>query len=216
MNPLDLDIAGERVRLDARRALAWPRRHTVFVADVHLGKASLLRQAGAALPRGTTSADLDRLSDVLAAHAATRLVVLGDLVHGRERADAEWLDTFARWRQRHSGLEFVLVAGNHDRHMSMASLGVEVVPELADPPFVGLHAPDVREGAHTLAGHIHPAARVRDGRLRTRWPAFWIDAATTILPAFGSLCGMAPFDRPTGASAYAATPGGIIRITARE
>ena len=216
MNPLDIEIAGERVRFDARRALAWPRRHTLFVADMHLGKASLLRQAGAALPRGTTTSDLDRLGDLLAAHAATRLVVLGDLIHGNERTDAQWLHTFAHWRTRHPDIELVLVAGNHDRHMPLQQFGFDVVDEWTDAPFVGLHHPSRRSGAHVLAGHVHPAAWLRDGRLRQRHPAFWNNSDSTILPAFGSLCGLSPLAAPAGMHTYAATPGGIVRTSARR
>lgn len=74
-------LAGERVELLAERALHWPRARTLFVADVHLGKTAAFRAGGVPLPGGTTAADLARLSAVLAATCAERLVVLGDLLH---------------------------------------------------------------------------------------------------------------------------------------
>ena len=52
-------LCGEQVELLALRALHWPRERTVFVADVHLGKAAAFRAGGVPLPRGSTAADLD-------------------------------------------------------------------------------------------------------------------------------------------------------------
>ena len=212
MNIVDVAIAGETVQLDARRAIHWPRQRWLLIADLHLGKASLLRQAGAALPRGTTTRDLDRLSALVDAHAPSRLIVLGDLIHGRERLDAEWLASFARWRDAHAGLELVLVAGNHDRHMPLDPLGMQVVAECEAAPFVLRHAPDLHPSLHVLAGHVHPGVRVRDGRVRHRFPAFWSGARRTLLPAFGSLCGLSPNDALGDDRVYAATPGGVLAL----
>jgi DNA ligase-associated metallophosphoesterase len=215
MMPLDASIAGEPVRLDARRALFWPRWRWLLVADLHLGKASLLRQAGAALPLGTTTRDLDRLAALVAAYAPSRLIVLGDLVHGRERADAPWLQRFAQWRCAHAALPLTLVAGNHDRHMAVADLGVDVVDEIDAAPFVLRHAPELHAGLHVIAGHVHPMALLRDGRARHRLPAFWLGPRRSILPAFGTLCGLTPREAETADRVVAVTPGGVIELARR-
>jgi DNA ligase-associated metallophosphoesterase len=212
MNPHAVEIAGEAMQLDARRALWWTRQRWLLVADLHLGKASLLRQAGAALPRGTTTHDLARLSALVDDYAPERLLVLGDLVHGAERLDAQWLHTFAQWRERHGGLALTLVGGNHDRHMQVEQFGFEVVDELIAAPFVLMHAPVARAGLHVLAGHVHPGASVRDGRIQQRWPAFWRGPRRTLLPAFGSLCGLSPRAPAADDHAFAATPGGILAL----
>lgn len=169
MNSVATLIAGETVKLDARRALFWPKQRWLLVADIHLGKASLLRQAGAALPRGTTTADLTRLDSLIASYAPQRLVVLGDLIHGAEKREADWLATFAAWRERNAKLEAILVAGNHDRHMPLQRFGFEVVDELVSGAFVLRHAPDLSDQKHVIAGHVHPGATVRD-EVR---PGFW-------------------------------------------
>src|SRR5687768_1975535 len=72
------NLAGERVELLASRALLWPAQATLFVADVHLGKAAAFRAGGVPVPRGATGADLQRLSALVASTGARRLVVLGD------------------------------------------------------------------------------------------------------------------------------------------
>ncbi len=215
MNALGAVIAGETVLLDARRAIAWPAMGWLLVADIHLGKASLLRQAGAALPRGTTTADLERLDALIATHSPRRLVVLGDLVHGAERLDAEWLATFGAWRDRNATLDATLVAGNHDRHMPLQRFGFEVVDELEAGPMMLRHAPDPHASRHVIAGHVHPGVVLRDGRLRHRLPAFWLGSRRSLLPAFGALSGLAPVDAADDDRVFAVTPGGVLALGVR-
>lgn len=207
-----IELAGERVLLDARRAMVWPNQNALLIADVHLGKASLMRQAGAALPRGTTTGDLDRLTALVADHQPKQLVVLGDLTHGAETLDAPWLQRFAEWRHTHVSLAITLVAGNHDRHMVLPELDIDVVPHLDMAPFHLSHAPAAHARLHVLAGHLHPAARFRDGRIAQRWPAFWIGERRSVLPAFGTLTGLAPVSAERTDSVYAVTPGGILAL----
>jgi rRNA maturation RNase YbeY len=77
---LAIVVAGVALRLLADRAVWWPEAGTLFVADVHLGKAESFSALGVPVPRGPTGATLDRLSALIDACGATRLVVLGDLV----------------------------------------------------------------------------------------------------------------------------------------
>ena len=63
MKTMRLRVAGETLELHAERAIHWPRRNCLFVADVHFGKGSVLRRAGVNLPTGQTSGDLARLDD---------------------------------------------------------------------------------------------------------------------------------------------------------
>ena len=91
-------LAGERVELHAERALYWPAGATLFVADVHLGKAAAFRAGGIALPRGGTQADLARLAALLARTRARRLVVLGDFLHAAAGRVAALDAAFVAWR----------------------------------------------------------------------------------------------------------------------
>ena len=91
-------LAGERVELLADRALYWPAGETLFVADVHLGKAAAFRAGGIALPRGGTQADLARLAALLARTHARRLVVLGDFLHAAAGRVAALDAAFRAWR----------------------------------------------------------------------------------------------------------------------
>ncbi|MFZ2235862.1 MAG: ligase-associated DNA damage response endonuclease PdeM [Dokdonella sp.] len=209
---LDIELAGETMTLDARRAMFWQRERWLKIADLHLGKASLLRQAGAALPTGSTSRDLERLSSLVDDYRPARLVILGDLTHGAETQDALWLQRLAQWRHERQQLAITLVAGNHDQHMVLPELDIEVVASLHQGPFQFSHAPTKCHDRHVIAGHLHPGARFRDGRLVQRWPAFWIGHRLSVLPAFGSLTGLSPQSAHRADQVFAVTPGGMLAL----
>jgi len=127
-------LCGERVSLHPERALHWPAAGTLFVADVHLGKAAAFRAGGVPLPRGSTQADLARLSSLLASTGAARLVVLGDFLHARAGRVAALDASFKAWRATHAPLQVVLVRGNHDDRAGdpPSDWGIDVVAECAD------------------------------------------------------------------------------------
>ena len=53
--------AGVELRLLPDPALWWPAEATVFIADLHLGKAASFRALGQPVPGGTTRDNLQRL-----------------------------------------------------------------------------------------------------------------------------------------------------------
>jgi hypothetical protein len=81
---VQLELAGEPVRLLPERALFWQAACALVVADVHWGKAAAFRSAGIPIPGGATRQDLDRLDQAVARTGARRLVVLGDLFHAKD------------------------------------------------------------------------------------------------------------------------------------
>lgn len=185
---LDIVLAGETLRLCADRALYWPARRRLLVADVHLGKDDSFRAAGIALPTGGTRADLDRLTALIERHGARSLWVLGDLLHG-PLLEASWREEWSRFQARHTGLEMLLVEGNHDRSVVRAGLGIEQRPDhVVDGPFSFSHAPHAVDGwRFAVCGHVHPVVRVPG--LRGRFPAFAVIGPQLVLPAFSLFTG---------------------------
>jgi uncharacterized protein len=188
-------LAGERVDLLADRALHWPAAATVFVADVHLGKAAAFRAGGIPLPRGSTASDLARLSDLVARTRARRLVVLGDFLHAAAGRVAALDAAFSIWRARHAALELVLVRGNHDDRAGdpPGHWGVTVVAEPhAQAPFFACHVPVAPRTGYALCGHVHPGVWLTGtAGQRERLPCFVLGRRRAILPAFGAFTGLA-------------------------
>lgn len=206
-------LVGEPVVLDAARALAWPREAMLFVADLHLGKDQVFREAGLALPQGAATADLERLSGLVERHAARRLVVLGDLVHARTRADAAWIREVGAWREAHRECTVALLRGNHDRHAPDWP-AVEVVAEGAVVgPFVLHHEPIEDPRGHVLSGHLHPGVLLRERHgPPIRLPAFWSGPTRTVLPAFGRLTGLAPHAADPDDRVIACAGGHLVEV----
>ncbi len=189
------EVAGERVELLAARALHWPRERVVFVADVHLGKAAAFRAGGVPLPRGGSAADLARLTAVVQATGARRLVVLGDFLHAAAGRVAALDVAFRTWREGHASLDMVLVRGNHDDRAGdpPPAWGVTVVAEPhALAPFLACHHPVIPRSGYALCGHIHPGVTLRGAGDQTeRVSCFVLGRRRAVLPAFGGFTGLA-------------------------
>ncbi|TZF90551.1 ligase-associated DNA damage response endonuclease PdeM [Cognatilysobacter lacus] len=185
---VECEIAGEAVLLLASRALYWIRERRLFLSDLHLGKADVFRRAGVALPRGGTAGDLVRMSEAVALSGAREVWILGDVVHGAVH-DSAWRHDWDAWRCMHPGVAVAALAGNHDRALAGAGLGVELLGEAFDTgPFALRHEPGVVPGLHVLSGHLHPCLAV-PGLGTRRWPVFWLRPETTVLPAFSQFTG---------------------------
>lgn len=190
-------FAGEQLWLDPRRAVYWPRGGALLVADLHLGKAGMLRERGIPLPEGSTAADLLRLTTLIDELRPDRLLVLGDLVHGLSASAARWTEHWREFRRRFRELEVAAVRGNHDRRLDLQSLAIKDLGAEADlGPFRIVHA---AAGAKPcLAGHLHPVARITIGRRALRLPCLWLRAAEAVLPAFSGLAGGHPIRATAG------------------
>jgi len=210
-------IRGERLHLLPERAIWWPRRSTLLVADLHLGKEEALLDLGVPMPRGVLDETLARLERLIDRHEARRVVVLGDLVHAARGLSAEVVDAVTRWRERVGG-ELDLVPGNHD----------ELVPELPsswrvtrraaavlDPPFVHLHDARPSAAGYALGGHLHPMVRL-DGRIdRVELPCFVIGVRRAILPAFTLFSRGVRVVPDGGDRIYAVVDGSVVDCSSR-
>ena len=208
---LTLAIAGEPMRAFADRALYWPARRRLLIADLHLGKGDVFRAAGVPLPSGGTAGDLARLSRLLAACDARELWVLGDLLHGDPR-HRRWREAWDAWRATHPDLRIAALRGNHDRRRNAAGLDIDLLGEAeADGPFLLRHDPLPESGnatsdatPHVICGHLHPALRLPGLRAL---PAFWLRDTITVLPAFSAF---------TGACAVTPADGGRFLVCAGD
>lgn len=214
-----IEFGGQHFELHPLRALYWAARQTLVVADLHVGKAGLFRALGIPVPGGTTAHDLNRLTTLVESTGARRLLILGDLLHGRAgRGDATFA-AVAAWRARHRQLEVTLVRGNHD-----FSAG--------DPPrewgFCVVSGPVVEDGIAfqhepptvitwrtppTVCGHVHPAARLRDFDGSAAGVAcFVIEQRLLILPAFGRFTGGSRVEQRDDRRLYAVAADRVVQV----
>jgi DNA ligase-associated metallophosphoesterase len=210
-------VAGEELLLLPDRAVYWPSRATLLVADPHFGKAAAFRFAGLFVPPGTTAAALSRLSKLLVNTNAERVVFLGDFLHAAEGRSAQMFGAVAAWRRSHAAIRMTLVRGNHDRRAGdpPLELGFEVVDgPRVEGPFALAHHPAAVEGRYVLAGHIHPCVTVR-GRGRgnsERLACFWFGAEVGVLPAFGEFTGCAEIAAVEGDRVWVIADGEMITV----
>jgi len=190
------EIRGETLLLHPERALSWPARRMLVIADTHFGKGSLFARHGIAVPGGTDSLDLRRIDALLRNTRSERLLIVGDFVHGFVApggAAAAELDT---WIDALHPAQLWLVTGNHDRS---ASRGWQPRTEwqgaeLNEGPFRFTHdvdhAPQDTKQPFRIGGHIHPVVAIgARSKRRLRVPVFWERPDALVLPAFGLFTG---------------------------
>lgn len=184
---LTQSLAGEEVIFFADRALFWPKKSRLLIADLHLGKAETFRRAGIALPSGSTQHDLMRLNHLLMFTGAKSLWILGDFLHSKQ-PDAEWKKLWLTFREQYSHTDMLLLTGNHDKYINVRELKlIDGGERIVDKPFVLQHFPIEDASGHTLSGHLHPVVKVPG--LPGRHPSFVIQPTITTLPAFSKFTG---------------------------
>ena len=206
----DCTLAGERVQLLAGRALHWPARRRLFIADLHLGKADVFRRFGIPLPSGGTRHDLDRITALVERTRATSVWVLGDFLHGGI-ASRQWREGWDGFRAAHPALDIGVLAGNHDRALVRANLDLSPLGDaVEDGPFSLRHMPDAQAPGHVLCGHLHPTVRIAG--FPGRWPAYWLQARTCVLPAFSAFTGGRTPDAAVGDRIVACLEGQVLPL----
>jgi DNA ligase-associated metallophosphoesterase len=167
-------------------------------------------------------ADLTRLERLVRETAARRLIVLGDLFHARSGCTQAVFDEFTATRSRMPDTEVLLIAGNHDRAIGKIppSLGIDSCLRTHDePPFHFVHEPatDLPEPdrtCFTIAGHMHPTVTIGSpsgDRITER--CFVAEAATLVLPAFGSFTGGHRMRHAEGLRLWIARDDGVVDVT---
>lgn len=217
---LKIQFAGEEWMLTPQRAMVWLRRKTLILADTHFGKASLFREAGVPVPKGTTSHDLLSLSSLIEAHAPERLLVLGDFFHGKAGRQDSTISAITHWRNRFASLAIEVIRGNHDRHAgdpcdewNMKCLDGPVCEDAV----AFCHEPCEIENSHVICGHVHPAVTLADfDGSKTKIRCFFAEERLLILPAFGRFTGTHPVKQTETSRIYIAAAGKVILLPSRR
>jgi len=179
--------------LHPKGAIFWPKEKIVFAADIHVGKEHRFGRAGIPIPGGISEATLVSLFTLAADSGANRMIILGDFMHSAPLAGESWLVALSNQLSAHSQLAVEIVAGNHDKLSGQALVDSRVIwhkKPLSITPFVLKHEPDPDPNGFVLAGHLHPAWRLKQSRRSSlKAPAFWFTDSYAVLPAFGHFTG---------------------------
>ena len=173
---------------DLSGALWLPDERTLVVADLHLEKGSAYAARGVFLPPYDSAATLAALTAAILRHAPLRVIALGDSFHDREAETRISADNLAALRLLQSGREWIWVTGNHDPQISRA-MGGESAETISLAGVTLRHEPDARETGFEIAGHLHPAAKVRMRGRALRRRCFALSSRRCVMPAMGAYAG---------------------------
>jgi len=216
---LPVELASERLELLGERAVWWPARRTMLLADAHLGKAGHFRKAGIPVPPAVGEAGLRRLEALCHAYRPEELFFLGDLFHSVR--NAEW-EALCALLAEFPDTRFTLVRGNHDilGDEDYGPSPLQVVPGgIGLGPFFLCHEPDTPcpEGLYRLCGHVHPAYRLQGrGRQSLLLPCFHFGAEGGILPAFGEFTGKHPVTAKAGDRVFVVAEGRVFEVEGKK
>jgi len=185
---LHLTIRGTPILMRCSGALWLEGEQTLVVADLHLEKGSSYAARGQMLPPFDTRETLRRLVADVAALDPETVILLGDTFHDRRGEDRLAADDTENLRSLATGRRLVWVIGNHDTDGPKALPG-ETVDEMSLAGLVLRHEPQGGPQVGEIAGHLHPAARVKAPRGIVRRRCFITDGQRVILPAFGAYAG---------------------------
>lgn len=182
----------ELLVLLTERAIFWPSRQVLILADMHLGKSGYFRSNGIQIPSTIMLDDLKRLSYLIERYRPKEVLVTGDMFHHNYNAD---INLFKKWRQNYLDVDFILVPGNHDKLLKIdyEELNIQLRPsQFSVPPFIFLHEAAVhKQQVFTISGHLHPGYII-EGRAKQslRMPCFIVSEQHIILPAFSRFTGL--------------------------
>ncbi|MFT3685941.1 MAG: ligase-associated DNA damage response endonuclease PdeM [Phycisphaerales bacterium] len=217
---ISLRIDQHELHLLPGKAVWRPASRTLYVADLHIGKASAFARGGIPLSdellARSTASDLVRLSALIEAQRAERLVILGDLLHAPAGRDQRTMSQLAHWRASHDGVEVVLIRGNHDHAAGdpPSDAGIDCVDAPSDAAGLRLvhHPLEPTDGVPTLAGHVHPFVRLASIGDAARCACFWLSDNQLVLPAFGGFTGGFSVSPRQGDRVFVAAPERVLEI----
>lgn len=212
---MQIELGSARLTLLPDRAVHWPERNAIFVADVHLGKDQVFRRQGLAVPAGVLAQDLARLTKLIDETDAKRLVILGDWIHAPPEPGERWTEEIGAWRTSLDHLAIDLVLGNHDRQIDvwLERWGIQGHRDQMELGGLRLcHEWTPGQAGPGMSGHLHPGVRLRSARENLRLPAFLRSPDHLVLPAFGRFTGLMEIDDFPAIERYVTTGRRVFKL----
>jgi DNA ligase-associated metallophosphoesterase len=206
---------------DLSGALWLPEERTLVVADLHLEKGSAYAARGVMLPPYDSTATIAALAAAIRRHQPARVIALGDSFPDRDAENRLGPQMRAALAALQQGRDWLWITGNHDPAISRA-MGGESLDSLTLADVILRHEPSACEDGYEIAGHLHPAAKVRMRGRAIRRRCFALSARRCVMPAMGAYAGglnlrdaaFRPLFR-AGLSAHLLGDGRLFRIDPR-
>ena len=202
-NILSAEIAGEKLNLLPEKAIWWPRKKSLLIADLHIGKVGHFRKNNIAIPSNAAEQNFHNLESLFIKWSPKKVYFLGDLFHSFYNKEWEKLIFVLA---KYPKIKFILITGNHDilNDQHYTNAGIKCHLQLGLSPFMLTHHPEDHIGYYNLCGHIHPGVRLRgNAKQYMRLPCFYFTESQGILPAFGSFTGTAVIKAKSGDKVFA-------------
>lgn len=181
-------VAGVDATLCASGAVWLAASGVLIAADLHLEKGSSYAARGQMLPPYDTRDTLGRLEAEVERRKPATTVLLGDSFHDGKAEGRLHASDVARIEALAAHTALIWVVGNHDADGPRFLPG-EVRDTLTVEGLDLVHEPSPRPVRGELAGHLHPASKVRGYARAVRARCFVTDGERMILPAFGAYAG---------------------------
>lgn len=205
-------FAGEEMVLTNQRVLYWPRKKTLLLSDIHIGKSAHFRKHGVAIPQTLIEDDLKRLTTLIEHFSTEKVIIVGDIIHAGANTEVELFTQFA---QQFTATKFILIKGNHDKisFEKLLNMGIhEIYDDLFIDGILLTHEPDDTTHA-TISGHVHPGVSITmPTKNQMRFPCFVVTHNQIILPAFSTFTGLDTNSIPENAVCYALHKEGIFMV----
>ncbi|MEO8471149.1 MAG: ligase-associated DNA damage response endonuclease PdeM [Chryseolinea sp.] len=215
---MNTEIFGEQLVLHPQKAVFWPSKSILFLADLHLGKVNHFRRAGIPVPTKANNKNIEQIIDLVNKTHPSRFICLGDLFHSHY--NPEW-EVFGELVRHFHNTSFELVMGNHDimSDQQYKRKGIVVHNDLKIERFIFTHHPleQVEQDLYNISGHIHPGVNMRGlGRQSVTLPCFYFGERAGLLPAFGEFTGLARIKPKKKDKVYVIAEDKIIPINSNE
>ncbi len=218
--PVELTFGKENLMLLPERALYWPRRQIIAIADVHLGKAESFQAGGVPIPSSVHDDDLRLLDRILENYPVKQVLILGDWIHHKDNLTPKLITDINNFFQKHSKVQWTLLLGNHEKGARSALQNIKFDLVDGDLQIDSLtfshghsHSQKLSENNFALVqGHIHPVIALREGPINLRLPCFMLNGATLTLPSFGLLTGGYEVSKLKKNRIWAVTPQTVFEI----
>ncbi|WP_297337403.1 ligase-associated DNA damage response endonuclease PdeM [Algoriphagus sp.] len=215
MNRIQLLHQQTELTLLTEKALWISELNSLFISDLHFGKAAHFRKSGIPIPEPIHHRDLQKLAYLIQTYNPSDFYFLGDLFH------SDWNDQWVlltEFLQQFSSVRFHLIQGNHDilpKSVYASSPIIFHKQPLHLKNFSLSHEPLESIPTHQLniCGHLHPGVGLKGlARQSLRIPCFYLDKNQLILPAFGNFTGLALMERTPTAQIFGITEKKVIPI----